>query len=243
MKFQSTHPRGVRLRTHTFVCTGLLVSIHAPTRGATLNNANPTSRMEFQSTHPRGVRQMIEVGSLLLVKFQSTHPREVRRSRPPTLNPHACFNPRTHEGCDWSGVISTCISQVSIHAPTRGATVAQEDKVEIPKFQSTHPRGVRPEGVRAILSNGKVSIHAPTRGATILPEFFLVLNTVFQSTHPRGVRPHTYISDFRGQEVSIHAPTRGATSLLQSSPTLSAVSIHAPTRGATQIFVSSTSIS
>ena len=54
------------------------------------------------------------------------------------------FNPRTHTGCDGFVQVNLSLAFVSIHAPTRGATVL------LPL-------------IRLLLS---VSIHAPTRGAT-----------------------------------------------------------------------------
>ena len=77
---------------------------------------------------------------------------------------------------------------VSIHAPTRGATL---------------PKGI---GSPAL----KVSIHAPTRGATdkLCPE---ELGKSFQSTHPHGVRRIIRMGRVYSNHVSIHAPTRGAT--------------------------------
>ena len=56
-------------------------------------------------------------------------------------------------------------------------------------FQSTRPRGARPERHTALDDARHVSIHAPTRGATFL---------------------HAISANLR--IVSIHAPTRGATS-------------------------------
>ena len=55
-----------------------MVSIHAPTRGATA-----TARMEF-----------------LEVLFQSTHPHGVRLFYTTMTRIRTCFNPRTHTGCD-----------------------------------------------------------------------------------------------------------------------------------------------
>ena len=55
-----------------------VVSIHAPTRGATELSWKQLIALMFQSTHPRGVR----------------HRQPRRGSR------RVCFNPRTHEGCD-----------------------------------------------------------------------------------------------------------------------------------------------
>ena len=78
------------------------------------------------------------------------------------------------------------------------------------KFQSTHPRGVRPTA------------------ADILPTVF-----EFQSTHPRGVR-HTFPGPLKTLLfISIHAPTWGATKAGQRRPDRDAISIHAPTWGAT----------
>ena len=105
---------------------------------------------------------------------------------------------------------------VSIHAPTRGATIGSNSIMLISKFQSTHPRGVRPIsphrqiGELAVsihaptrgatiddqnqLDTYHVSIHAPTRGATIILLLIKCLLHLFQSTHPRGVRQNlTYI--------------------------------------------------
>ena len=80
---------------------------------------------------------------------------------------YKCFNPRTHTGCDISVPLSLYRLLVSIHAPTRGATLYPN-----PIAEST------------IL----VSIHAPTRGATIISETPESIARLFQSTHPHGVR-------------------------------------------------------
>ena len=122
--FQSTHPRGVRrditicIRTYRLCfnprthvgCDRIsirllrrtkLVSIHAPTWGATFDDDDSTAKREFQSTHPRGVRQV--VGSI---------PWEI-----------CGFNPRTHVGCDRLSSLYKSYCKVSIHAPTWGATL------------------------------------------------------------------------------------------------------------------------
>ena len=100
------------------------------------------------------------------------------------------FNPRAHAGRDW-GIFALAMprSQVSIHAPTRGATMASARESEFRRFQSTRPRGARQIINFGPDQPGNVSIHAPTRGAT---------------TDARG--------RYRAIKVSIHAPTRGATS-------------------------------
>ena len=55
--------------------------------------------------------------------FQSTHPHGVRRATSDLQRNITCFNPRTHTGCDFAAFQSDLGHQnVSIHAPTRGAT-------------------------------------------------------------------------------------------------------------------------
>ena len=77
---------------------------------------------------------------------------------------------------------------VSIHAPTQGATIAPPRvAIAAVAFQSTHPRRVRLEGFPLLYAIEGVSIHAPTQGATI-SRSYSVLNLLFQSTHPRRVR-------------------------------------------------------
>ncbi len=121
------------------------------------------------------------------------------------------FNSRTHAGCDLCSRHNTHdANNVSIHAPTRGATSVAKNPMMPMLFQFTHPRGVR----RTTFANGSypldVSIHAPTRGAT-------AICPIERLTSP----------------VSIHAPTRGATHRLRLVALSKDVSIHAPTRGAT----------
>ena len=170
MEFQSTHPRGVRLRN----CLAWMV------------------KAKFQSTHPRGVRRRprdaerrIRAGfnprtrvgcdegrqrsSSSTIMFQSTHPRGVRRGpQGPGRGP----------------------GRVSIHAPAWGATGGRGASLCAPwMFQSTHPRGVR----------HPLSSRAPPFLSSFNPRTRVGCDTarwrpcwarwVFQSTHPRGVRP------------------------------------------------------
>ena len=103
----------------------LHVSIHAPTWGATPSPNFPFPSLLFQSTHPRGVRRPKNRFGRNPPKFQSTHPRGVR---------HAAAH------------VPVDLGQVSIHAPTWGATFR-------PSCRACKRR---------------VSIHAPTWGATSL---------------------------------------------------------------------------
>ena len=103
--------------------------------------------------------------------FQSTHPHGVRHDIGTKGVNTISFNPRTHTGCDLGQGVPEIVANVSIHAPTRGATTS-----------------VLPE------QRGEtVSIHAPTRGATRGGQANETYRHMFQSTHPHGVRPFVWI--------------------------------------------------
>ena len=144
--FQSTHPHGVRLPKNNVVLAEGLVSIHAPTRGATEKNLKlsedkinvsihaptrgatratlePTENNVFQSTHPHGVRLSFSLyNNLPPTLFQSTHPHGVRPYHFSVPYGSHRFNPRTHTGCD-----AAALKITTSNLP----------------FQSTHPHGVR----------------------------------------------------------------------------------------------------
>ena len=164
--FQSTHPHGVRLKC-CIVCTlHYTVSIHAPTRGATLYHLllhfrnhvsihaptrGATSEKDFtkcdtvfQSTHPHGVRHSPCISYNTLIKFQSTHPHGVRQLTTCYYSESMCFNPRTHTGCDWA-FINTKFTEISFNPRTHTGCDVRDD---------------------IDTANVYVSIHAPTRGAT-----------------------------------------------------------------------------
>ena len=120
----------------------------------------------FQSTHPRGVRLGISYAiRKSMIKFQSTHPRGVRHRQKPIHRDHFVSIHAPTRGATLFTFSGLPYVLVSIHAPTRGAT-----------FYAPF-----------LWLQGEVSIHAPTRGATSLS---VERNSYykFQSTHPRGVR-------------------------------------------------------
>ena len=100
--FQSTLPREERLfRQLTITDRRKIISIHAPTRGATyLELANEILGV-FQSTLPREERRLSIKISHLSFGFQSTLPREERLAVAAAIIPMtADFNPRSHERSD-----------------------------------------------------------------------------------------------------------------------------------------------
>ena len=148
--------------------------------------------------------------NFMLNVFQSTLPREERPSIPPATPTIIDFNPRSHERSDSFTTALSMYLTISIHAPTRGATLLQI-------------------GSYIIIS---ISIHAPTRGATKISNNNIIYR-IFQSTLPREERHNHSCIIKTICIISIHAPTRGATKLVGVHADISDISIHAPTRGAT----------
>ena len=129
--------------------------------------------------------------------------------------------------------LEKAVENISIHAPTRGATAAAP-LTTAPSRISIHAptRGATTCRIASFFT-GRISIHAPTRGATLIDLFirvFLdnfnprshegsdgihfvtpVVTVLFQSTLPRGERQDHKVKSFPLFEISIHAPTRGAT--------------------------------
>ena len=184
----------------------------------------------FQSTRPRGARPLSFRQRFVDGLFQSTRPRGARHILMLLWLLLVSFNPRAHVGRDPGHPRYGSSAQVSIHAPTWGATergaqhnnhmsfnprahVGRDVNIglvrPVTRFQSTRPRGARHGG-----SNTKtqrhVSIHAPTWGATGL----LIINiSSSRCFNPRAHvgRDQILEKKFFSILVSIHAPTWGAT--------------------------------
>ena len=140
--FQSTRPRGARLMC-SFSFYVQIVSIHAPTWGATFYRSQALADSMFQSTRPRGARHVLSITLKFLI----------------------CFNPRAHVGRDrrdlpWRH--ATCGFNPRAHVGRDQATQVVNRNI---LFQSTRPRGARLGG-KSNPINISVSIHAPTWGAT-----------------------------------------------------------------------------
>ena len=100
---------------------------------------------EFQSTHPHGVRRTCRTVIRCICCFNPRTHTGCDQITFSTLSIIICFNPRTHTGCDHGEATSRWVRNVSIHAPTRGATRSWYSVLfTVFRFQSTHPHGVRP---------------------------------------------------------------------------------------------------
>ena len=168
-RFQSTHPRGVRLRLGITSNIQPCISIHAPARGATLPSMRLIHSASISIHAPaRGATHGKSSAHVVGCIFQSTHPRGGRLSRNKrqrnqrNISIHAPARGATNRG-----VLSGTVICISIHAPARGATTYDSKLLlRVARFQSTHPRGVRPRFFTIFSLLIFISIHAPARGAT-----------------------------------------------------------------------------
>ena len=169
MKFQSTLPHGERRVISNSIIHQVLISIHAPARGATRISPSTTSKPNFNPRSRTGSDSSLfkrftpiqhfnprsRTGSDLLNflwtwvnhSFQSTLPHGERPGKLVIPSMIFYFNPRSRTGSDRYG----CINRLSNF-----------------KFQSTLPHGERLPSITVLIPSMIISIHAPARGATPL---------------------------------------------------------------------------
>ena len=146
LRFQFTHPGGVRRGASDRYEQLERVSIHAPGRGATVPNNSEGTTPVFQFTHPGGVRLQLHSFKRFNILVSIHAPGRGATPSPSfalALVPKFQF---THPG----GV--------------RPRNVG--DSFQAVKFQFTHPGGVRHNSSSWLRLRLHVSIHAPGRGAT-----------------------------------------------------------------------------
>ena len=175
---------------YDYLFVRLVISIHAPARGATfLANAFIYTYHIFQSTLPRGERhELAEIPD--------------RESR---ISIHA-----PARGATFKRRVQALTGKISIHAPARGATPGCGSPDIHRIFQSTLPRGERPTKPDKYSISTAISIHAPARGATGVVEWGVQVTAISIHAPARGA---TAWSSFNAlpMAISIHAPARGAT--------------------------------
>ena len=119
LRFQFTHPQGVR-STPTLSRHALLVSIHAPARGAIRFVSCGAMDLRFNSRTRKGC-DALDFELCFDYQFQFTHPQGVRSLY----------------------IAAPASKTVSIHAPARGAIRFYNYYAMTGWFQFTHPQGVR----------------------------------------------------------------------------------------------------
>ena len=142
--FRSTPPRGGRLESGSDVGDAIKVSIHAPARGATRHRSR-LGRTRCFDPRPRAGGDT-HCRRLVMARMGfDPRPRAGGDPRWPSRRwPRRCFDPRPRAGGDrpHAGVIGD--SDVSIHAPARGATGQRvRQSPTLVEFRSTPPRGGR----------------------------------------------------------------------------------------------------
>ena len=150
----------------------------------------------------------------------------------PDYDPY--FNPRTRVGCDPEGG-SGIVFYRNFNPRTRVGcdNISGGSLTYVSRFQSTHPRGVRPYKSAAHEFIGR-DFNPRTRVGCDSPLPHLPFPSGrFQSTHPRGVRRSQRGDEGRLQRISIHAPAWGATGQQERLAEAIRISIHAPAWGAT----------
>ena len=147
IKFQSTHPRGVRQRQNAQLIAAL--------------NFNPRTHVGCDVLSISASASSPYFNPRTLVGCDSSARTSSRRGR--------YFNPRTHVGCDteaWRWRSFRRDFNPRTHVGCDSKMPYSDGRTG--RFQSTHPRGVRRgdgERSRPVVN---ISIHAPTWGATRL---------------------------------------------------------------------------
>ena len=166
------------------------ISIHAPTRGATVKIILWVSTSTFQSTLPRGERQMVtyfDEKHCRISIHAPTRGATIMVTAAGTAIPN--FNPRSHEGSDFA--VSSFMLLLIDFNPRSHEGSDGHYHVRCMPASYFNPRSH--EGSDAVTVESSL------------------LTSIFQSTLPRGERPSLLPTESTVQNISIHAPTRGAT--------------------------------
>ena len=145
-RFQSTHPRGVRLHPDSPPLGQMGFNPRTRVGCDRASEGRIPISMRFQSTHPRGVRRPANApvsrasavsihapawGATIMAATLDEYGRVsihapawgATKTEVSIYGPYQRFNPRTRVGCDQRlRDIHTCLVEVSIHAPAWGAT-------------------------------------------------------------------------------------------------------------------------
>ena len=188
-----------------------LISIHAPAKGATSGVYSSPANFLFQSTLPRRERHKNAEGYRVPRNFNprsregsdnklewqlpcmldfNPRSREGSDVRGKASDPaYPDFNPRSREGSDNLAIKGFFESEISIHAPAKGATPRSGMTKGKWLFQSTLPRRERLRMTRSYRCSGEFQSTLPRRERRYRLQRF-VSHAIFQSTLPRRERRH-----------------------------------------------------
>ena len=143
------------------------ISIHAPPRGATDEWLARRNRLHHFNSRPSARGDHYDTLQVtILSTFQFTPLREGRQGNHHEVCLPAHFNSRPSARGDesWDEMLED--TDISIHAPPRGATAVPAPEGLAPQFQFTPLREGRRLFTRFRAAIDRISIHAPPRGAT-----------------------------------------------------------------------------
>ena len=190
----------------------VVISIHAPARGATVEIKKTFTILVISIHAPaRGATSIPLIDATVDNAFQSTLPRGERLLNVEIAQKQTYFNPRSREGSDNNNDDFIDELSISIHAPARGATYTLDNA--FPGICISIHSPARGATTIFLISSSfiRISIHAPARGATLLQPVSLPARSHFNPRSREGSDAESLLHVYRPPKISIHAPARGAT--------------------------------
>ena len=149
LKFQFTHPGGVRLAWSLSYPAQMRFNSRTREGCDSMEDGFPLLTTKFQFTHPGGVRLFRSVLDFSLNNVSIHAPgRGATASRFRVASIRSSFNSRTREGCD--KIISDALpSFLRFNSRTREGCDVIDEEIRVIRytFQFTHPGGVRRSGM------------------------------------------------------------------------------------------------
>ena len=145
-----------------------VISIHAPTKGATSAWSAPHKRVKnFNPRSHEGSDPIPDKkGGYFIISIHAPTKGATQYTSLYCFVIHISIHAPTKGATQQFRYMSNRML-ISIHAPTKGATGEVVDCYNARQFQSTLPRRERRHPAAAIIFQNKISIHAPTKGATL----------------------------------------------------------------------------
>ena len=192
------------------MCLRLIISIHAPPRGATPAAAQALLFRHNFNSRPsaRGDRRR-QTGQSRRYKFQFTPLREGRQGNVAVKPLTFYFNSRPSARGDERAAWVEPDGRISIHAPPRGATLPGLFQVANVPFQFTPLREGRPLPRSSTRTRGLFQFTPLREGRR--PMYRVACVIVYFNSRPSARGDAQRLPCGNRREISIHAPPRGAT--------------------------------